>query len=155
LLNITGGASLSLHEINDAASVIYDESDNNAHIILGSVIDPHLNDEVIVSVIATGFDQHNAQFAKKDLLHELPQKSAPEIVYHKQEEVVLSEQHKDILQRVEEKQEASLLERVSVKTSEIPSYQNIQALIQSHEDLLDVPAFLRAKEHSETKPQEE
>lgn len=155
LLNITGGASLSLHEINDAASVIYDESDNNAHIILGSVIDPHLNEEVIVSVIATGFDQQNAQFAKKDILQEVPQKSAPEIVYHKQEEVALSEQHKDILQRVEEKQEASLLERVSVKSPEIPSYQAMQTAAQSHEDVLDIPAFLRAKDTVEQKPQEE
>ena len=155
LLNITGGASLSLHEINDAASVIYDESDNNAHIILGSVIDPQLNEEVIVSVIATGFDQQNAQFAKKDILQEASQKSAPEVVYHKQEEVVLSEQHKDILQRVEEKQEPSLLERVSAKMPEIPSYQNMQTLVQSHEDELDIPAFLRAKEQTEQSAQEE
>ena len=155
LLNITGGASLSLHEINDAASVIYDESDNNAHIILGSVIDPQLNEEVIVSVIATGFDQQNAQFAKKDILQEASQKSAPEVVYHKQEEVVLSEQHKDILQRVEEKQEPSLLERVSAKAPEIPSYQPMQNVAQTHEDLLDIPAFLRAKDHAEQKPQDD
>jgi cell division protein FtsZ len=56
LLNITGGVSLTLHEINDAASVIYDESNDSAHIILGSVIDPNMGDKVIVSVIATGFD---------------------------------------------------------------------------------------------------
>jgi cell division protein FtsZ len=56
LLNITGGVNLTLHEINDAASVIYDESNDSAHIILGSVIDPNMGDKVIVSVIATGFD---------------------------------------------------------------------------------------------------
>lgn len=56
LLNITGGVSLTLHEINDAASVIYDESNDSAHIILGSVIDPSMGDKVIVSVIATGFE---------------------------------------------------------------------------------------------------
>lgn len=55
LLNISGGKDLSLHEINDAANVIYDESDKNAHIILGTVIDEGLHDEVIVSVVATGF----------------------------------------------------------------------------------------------------
>ena len=55
LLNISGGSNLSLHEINDAANVIYDESDKNAHIILGTVIDPDLHDEVVVSVVATGF----------------------------------------------------------------------------------------------------
>ena len=56
LLNITGGVNLTLHEINDAASVIYDESNDSAHIILGSVIDANMGDKVIVSVIATGFE---------------------------------------------------------------------------------------------------
>lgn len=55
LLNISGGKDLSLHEINDAANVIYDASDDNAHVILGTVIDENLHDEVIVSVVATGF----------------------------------------------------------------------------------------------------
>ena len=55
LLNVCGGADLSLHEINDAANVIYDASNANAHVIVGSVIDPTLEDEIIVSVVATGF----------------------------------------------------------------------------------------------------
>jgi len=54
LLNISGGSSLSLQEIHEAASVIYEQADENANIILGSVIDPTLNDDVIVTVIATG-----------------------------------------------------------------------------------------------------
>ncbi|MFA5998909.1 MAG: cell division protein FtsZ [Candidatus Babeliales bacterium] len=61
LLNICGGPNLSLHEINDAANVIYDESNKDAHIILGSVIDPTMGDEVVVSVIATGFSPAGIQ----------------------------------------------------------------------------------------------
>ncbi|MCX5924373.1 MAG: cell division protein FtsZ [Candidatus Dependentiae bacterium] len=61
LLNICGGPDLSLHEINDAANVIYDESNKDAHIILGSVIDPNMGDEVVVSVIATGFSPVGVQ----------------------------------------------------------------------------------------------
>ncbi|MGE0009457.1 MAG: cell division protein FtsZ [Candidatus Babeliales bacterium] len=57
LLNISGGASLSLHEMSKAASIIYEQADENATIILGSVIDHSLGDEVIVTVIATGFDK--------------------------------------------------------------------------------------------------
>lgn len=56
LLNITGGTSLGLHEISQAASIIYEQVDENANIILGSVIEPSLKDEVIVTVIATGFE---------------------------------------------------------------------------------------------------
>ncbi|MFT6765583.1 MAG: cell division protein FtsZ [Alteromonas naphthalenivorans] len=57
LLNITGGANLGLHEISEAASVIYEQADENANIILGSVIDKDAGDEVSVTVIATGFDE--------------------------------------------------------------------------------------------------
>jgi len=148
LLNITGGASLSLHEINDAASVIYDESDNNAHIILGSVIDSHLNEEVIVSVIATGFDQ-SAPLAKKDIQVQNVQPVAPQVVPQKEEVALSLEEHKDILERVSEKQEASLLERVPVRSSllqDMPAFSKPQVVMQAHEDVLDIPAFLRAQD---------
>jgi len=56
LLNVSAGSSLSLHEINDAANLIYDESNKDAHVIVGSVIDPSMGDELVVSVIATGFE---------------------------------------------------------------------------------------------------
>jgi len=55
LLNVCAGSNLSLHEINDAANVIYDESNKDAHIIVGSVIDESMGDELVVSVVATGF----------------------------------------------------------------------------------------------------
>lgn len=55
LLNVCAGANLSLHEINDAANVIYDESNKDAHIIVGSVIDASMGDDLVVSVVATGF----------------------------------------------------------------------------------------------------
>lgn len=57
LLNITGGKNLGLHEINEAASVIYQQADEDANIILGSVIDETLGDEIIVTIVATGFDE--------------------------------------------------------------------------------------------------
>lgn len=56
VLNITGGKDLGLHEISDAASVIYAKADENANIIIGSVIDESMTDEVSVTVIATGFN---------------------------------------------------------------------------------------------------
>src|SRR6056297_298925 len=56
LLNITGGSDLGIHEANEAARVIQEVADTDANIILGSVIDEELEDEVKVTVIATGFD---------------------------------------------------------------------------------------------------
>jgi len=57
LLNITGGKDLSLHEISEAANIVYEEAAEDAHIILGSVIDENLENEVKVTIIATGFEQ--------------------------------------------------------------------------------------------------
>jgi cell division protein FtsZ len=54
LINITGGPSLSLHEVNEAATLIQEEADEEANIIFGAVIDEALGEEVRVTVIATG-----------------------------------------------------------------------------------------------------
>lgn len=56
LLNITGGPSLGLLEVNEAAAIISDAVDPEANIIFGAVIDENFQDEVRVTVIATGFD---------------------------------------------------------------------------------------------------
>jgi cell division protein FtsZ len=56
LLNITGPRDLGLFEVNEAAEIIASASDANSNIIFGSVIDESLNDDVRVTVIATGFD---------------------------------------------------------------------------------------------------
>ena len=56
LLNITGGPRLGLLEVNEAAAIISDAVDPEANIIFGAVIDEAFQDEVRVTVIATGFD---------------------------------------------------------------------------------------------------
>lgn len=56
LLNITGGPDLGLFEVNEAAEIISQAADPEANIIFGAVIDEDLEDEVRVTVIATGFD---------------------------------------------------------------------------------------------------
>jgi cell division protein FtsZ len=56
LLNITGGKDLGLFEVNEAAEIVTSAADKNSNIIFGSVIDEGMQDEVRVTVIATGFD---------------------------------------------------------------------------------------------------
>lgn len=63
LLNITGGSSLGLFEVNEAAEIIAQAADPEANIIFGAVIDENMGDEVRVTVIATGFD---AKIVRKD-----------------------------------------------------------------------------------------
>ncbi len=59
LFNITGGKDLSLSEVNEAADIIREAVDPNANIIFGAVMDDSLEDEVRVTVIATGFKKEN------------------------------------------------------------------------------------------------
>lgn len=57
LINITGGPDLTLHEVNEASSLVQQAAHEDANIIFGSVIDPNLSDEVRITVIATGFER--------------------------------------------------------------------------------------------------
>jgi cell division protein FtsZ len=56
LFNITGGYDMSMHEINEAAEVITNAVAPDANIIFGATLKPELEDELIITVIATGFD---------------------------------------------------------------------------------------------------
>lgn len=63
LFNIIGGNDLSMHEINTAAETITTAADPEANIIFGATINPDIEGEVIITVVATGFDA--AYFAKR------------------------------------------------------------------------------------------
>jgi cell division protein FtsZ len=116
LVNITGGLELSLNDVQEAISYVYDSSHEDVHLIFGAVIDADIGDEVRVTVIATGF---NDQKEKVDL----PQikKWAPlrQPVILKGSERVLSKNLK--------------------------SDYGLEATtdIMTYEDHIDVPAFMR------------
>ncbi len=55
LLNITGGPSLGLHEVNEAATMIRETAHPDVNLIFGAVIDESMGDEISITVIATGF----------------------------------------------------------------------------------------------------
>ncbi|HAH04292.1 MAG: Cell division protein FtsZ [Parcubacteria group bacterium GW2011_GWA2_43_17] len=61
LFTITGGTDLSMHEVNEAAEVITSSVDPNAKVIFGAIIDESLNDEVKITVIATGFNSARSE----------------------------------------------------------------------------------------------
>ena len=56
LFNIIGGNDMTMHEINTAAETITNAADGDANIIFGATISPDLGDEIIITVVATGFD---------------------------------------------------------------------------------------------------
>ena len=57
LMNVTGGNNMSIVDINEAAQLIIQAADNEANIIFGAGIDETLDDEVRITVIATGFEK--------------------------------------------------------------------------------------------------
>ena len=57
LINFTGGADLSIHEVEEAARIVQEAAHEEANIIFGAVIDESLHDEVRITVIATGFTE--------------------------------------------------------------------------------------------------
>lgn len=66
LINVTGGRDLGLLEINEAAELVQKSVDPEANIIFGAVIDENLTDEIVITVIATGFTKTPFQDLKLD-----------------------------------------------------------------------------------------
>lgn len=66
LMNITGGENLSLFEAQEAADVVQDAADEDVNMIFGTVINPELEDEIIVTVIATGFNDKPIKRSTED-----------------------------------------------------------------------------------------
>jgi len=59
IINITGGRNLGLHEVNTAAELIQRSVDPEANIIFGAVIDESLDEDIMITVIATGFERED------------------------------------------------------------------------------------------------
>jgi cell division protein FtsZ len=84
IFSVTGGPDLTLHEVQEAANVIYSAVSEEANIIFGAVLDDRLHGEVLITVIATGFDmvtQHqsgNRQVVNTQNTHSAPPRTAPQ-----------------------------------------------------------------------------
>ena len=59
IINITGGNNLGLHEVNTAAELVQRSVDPEANIIFGAVIDESLDEDIVITVIATGFEKED------------------------------------------------------------------------------------------------
>jgi cell division protein FtsZ len=75
LFNVIGGNDLAMHEINAAAETITAAADPEANIIFGATIQPELEGEVIITVVATGFDA--SYYAKRDAKPSSSKAAAP------------------------------------------------------------------------------
>ncbi len=78
LLHVTGGPDVTLFELNEAAEIISKAVDPDANIIFGMVVDHRLQDEVKITVIATGFDGRTAKAGVSDKIRQLPMRTYEE-----------------------------------------------------------------------------
>jgi len=137
LVNITGGSDLAIMEVDQATNIIFEEAGQGANIIFGAVIDPSLNDEIMVTVIATGFNHKssNDEVSNKAIESHIETqqqfKSVTEqenVPLHEQENINLTEPAK---QQTDVDEPAKLFDDLS------PAMR---------ENDLDVPAFIRRQQ---------
>ncbi len=116
IMNITGGANLSLYEVNEAAEIVIAASDPDVNMIFGAIIDEEMKDDIKVTVIATGFE-HKAY---------APQDRRPATVNHSQQPI----------HQVPSQPSSS-------ESSETKSVPLRPFGTQPSNDQLDIPTFLR------------
>ncbi len=131
LVNITGGDNITLHEIDEATSIILEEAGESANIIVGAVIDQNMKDNIQVTVISTGFNTMNIETDITNVPEKpIPTKDLQELVnkpLHAQKENPIPEQKNEDAQKT----------LVFDDTQESPGI---------YEKRLDVPAFLRKQQ---------
>src|SRR5690606_16247972 len=77
-INVTGGPDLTLWEVNEASTLITEAAHEEAEVIFGAVINPELKDDIVLTVIATGF-QLNAQAQISDHIHRMQAMASAQI----------------------------------------------------------------------------
>tara|TARA_B100000424_G_scaffold83927_1_gene62805 strand:+ start:277 stop:1461 length:1185 start_codon:yes stop_codon:yes gene_type:complete len=130
LVNITGGENITLHEIDEATSIILEEAGESANIIVGAVIDPNMKDDIQVTVISTGFNTMSAPKETSNIIEKsIPTRELLDQVnepLHSQKDNVSEAMEKDDNQRL-----------IFDDTKDSPAM---------YENRLEVPAFLRKQQ---------
>ncbi len=125
LINITGGPELTLHEVNEAAMLVGQEADANANIIFGSVIQEGLEDEIRVTVIATGLSEPKRSLTRAAEARDRPGNVTP------------------IRPPLREQATAESLAEASARSGT----ETGSDFLSPFADELDVPAFMRRTKH--------
>lgn len=98
IINITGNESLTMHEVNEAVTLIMEAADENAEIIFGSVIDDTMDENIKVTVIATGLGgQDRVKAAAMPTATEQPERARPSY-----QEAAVTRPTQETFQRTEE-----------------------------------------------------
>lgn len=138
LVNITAGLDMSIGEFEEVGEAIKNITSEGATVVVGTVIDPELRDEVRVTVIVTGLGRKNAGVAQAHKSIDTAKRSDGTVDYHQLEKPA-----------VMRKQGVST-STMSAPLSSSGAGRSTVADIASDMEYLDIPAFLRRKEEAET-----
>lgn len=141
LFTISGGSDLGMHEVAEAAKVITSSADEDARVIFGATIDDGMNEEVRITVVATGFDSRERRTKAPGTVEVQAQStwSAPQNNYLRVREEEPS------LQRPKVNFQAPV-ERPAPVKMEAPRPRPAPAPVQTkEEDEIEIPAFIRKK----------
>ena len=137
LVNITGGSDLAIMEVDQATNIIFEEAGQGANIIFGAVIDPSLNDEIMVTVIATGFNHKSSN-------DEVSNKTIESHIETQQHFKSVTEQENVPLH---EQENINLVEPAKQQTDiDEPArlFDDLSPVMREND--LDVPAFIRRQQ---------
>ncbi len=137
LFNITGGSSLGMFEIDEAAKVITKSIDSDAKVKFGAVIDESLGEDVRITVIATGFDEANKRPGSMMMSEPLQHRAAEPKIFQPQPPPM--EVRKPLFNP------APAQPAQNFQPSPQPRPQPQQEESSGSDDELDIPAFIRKK----------
>jgi len=124
-------------EVDQATNIIFEEAGQGANIIFGAVIDPDLKDEIMVTVIATGF---NHKVAEDDISN----RAIESHLESKQQYKTVTEQENVPLHK-QENQEEYISEQLPIENSEPKKlFDDLNPVMKEND--LDVPAFIRRQQ---------
>jgi len=136
LVNITGGPDLTLMEANEATTIIFEEAGPSANIIFGAVIDSNMNDEIRVTVIATGFNIPKAVATLQNIESAESRQSSSPSTRDLQEQV-----NKPLHAQKEPSEEIPVMDSVIQKP--VLTFDDTQDSPVIYGQDLQIPAFIR------------
>jgi len=138
LVNITGGPDLTLMEVDEATSIIFEEAGNDANIIFGAVIDPKMTEEIRVTVIATGFSHKAPKEVEKD---------EQEVIVRpkqKQARILAEQENVPLFNQKINKEQGQVQPELSPPPASKFQFDDSKPVIYGDE--LEVPAFIRRQQ---------
>ncbi len=141
LFNVIGGLDLSMKEVDLAAQLIQEAVDPDANIIFGASIDENLEEEIIITIIATGFDAMNKAFNTSSTTASLDNKASITSDADTQKETDKGKM--DELQEAEEDITSTETHSTDTQLEEEEESDSLDIDTEDFEDDLDIPAFLR------------